>query len=68
VSQRGFTPERIARVLRAGTPEKGMGRYGPQTRYTLGENTVVIANTGANAGKIVTVYSSDVANDGVWVE
>ena len=68
-AERAFTPERIAQVMK-GTPVDAMGRYGPQTRYTLGNNTIVIANTGRNAGKIISTYSNQTINDikGYWSE
>jgi hypothetical protein len=67
---RGFTPSRIAKVLKNGIPTEGIGRYGPQIRYTLGENTVVIATSGRNAGKIITTFSKQVVRGikGYWVE
>jgi hypothetical protein len=55
--------------LSEGTVVEAMGRYGLQTRYILGENTVVIANEGRNAGKIITTFSSQIINGikGFWV-
>lgn len=44
--------------MREGTAVEAMGRYGPQIRYTLGGNTVIVAGSGRNAGKIITTYSS----------
>jgi hypothetical protein len=69
-TERGFTPENIARVLKEGKPTQAMGRYGPQTRYTLGNNTVVVQTGGRNAGKIVTVFSDQTVNGvkGGWVQ
>jgi RHS repeat-associated protein len=69
-AERGFTPERIARVMMEGKPVEAAGRYGPQIRYTLGENTVVVAKEGANANKVVTTYSPQTVNGikGHWVE
>ena len=68
-AQRGFTPARISRVLREGTAVQATGRFGAQTRYTLGRNTVVIANEGRNAGQIITAFSDEVVNGikGFWV-
>lgn len=52
--ERGFKTSDILKIVREGTQVQAMGRYGAQTRYTLGGNTVVL-----NAlGKIVTVYST----------
>ncbi|MGE0562551.1 MAG: RHS repeat-associated core domain-containing protein [Flavobacteriales bacterium] len=51
---RGFKPSDILRIVNEGTPVQAMGRYGPQIRYTLGGNTVVINSQ----GNIVTLYSS----------
>jgi len=51
---RGFTAPRILQIVRDGTAVQAMGRYGAQTRYVLGNNTVVI-----NAKNIlVTAYST----------
>ena len=51
---RGFKTADILKIVREGKPIEAMGRYGSQTRYTLGGNTVVI-----NAkGKVVTVFSN----------
>jgi hypothetical protein len=52
--ERGFKTPDILKIVREGTPVEAMGRYGAQTRYTLGGNTVVV-----NAqGKVVTVFSN----------
>jgi len=69
-AERGFTPERIARVMLEGNPVEATGRFGAQIRYTLGENTVVIAKEGANANKVITTYSSQTSNGvkGHWSE
>jgi len=51
---RGFSTSDILKIVREGTPVQAMGRYGAQTRYTLGGNTVVL-----NAqGKVVSVFSN----------
>lgn len=51
---RGFTTTDIQMIVRDGTAVKAIGRYGPQTRYTLGANTVII-----NAqGRVITVFSN----------
>ncbi|MEC5395515.1 RHS repeat-associated core domain-containing protein [Bergeyella sp. RCAD1439] len=51
---RGFKTANILKIVREGTPIQAAGRYGTQTRYTLGGNTVVV-----NAqGKVVTVFSN----------
>jgi len=51
---RGFKTADILKIVREGTPVQAAGRYGTQTRYTLGGNTVVV-----NAqGKVVTVFSN----------
>ena len=69
-AERGFTPERIARVMLEGKPVEAAGRYGPQIRYTLGENTVVVAKEGANANKVVTTFNPHTTNGvkGHWTE
>ena len=52
--EQGFKTADILKIVREGTPVEAMGRYGVQTRYTLGGNTVVV-----NAqGKVVTVFSN----------
>jgi hypothetical protein len=68
--ERGFTPERIAQVLKEGNVVEAAGRYGAQTRYTLGSNTVVVSTEGRNAGQIITTFSSETINGikGFWVE
>ncbi len=51
---RGFKSADILKVVREGKAVQAAGRYGPQTRYTLGGNTVVV-----NAkGQVVTVFSN----------
>ena len=54
--KRGFIEENITKIIREGEPVNATGRYGPQTRYTLGENTVVVNDK----GQIVTTYSSNI--------
>jgi RHS repeat-associated protein len=52
--ERGFKTPDILKIVKEGTPVQAMGRYGTQTRYTLGGNTVIL-----NAqGKLVTVFSN----------
>ena len=51
---RGFKTSDILKIVREGKVVQAMGRYGPQTRYVLGGNTVVINSQ----GKIVTVFSN----------
>lgn len=70
VFERGFSMERIARVIRDGVQKTVEMPLGPQTHYTLGKNTVAVANTGRNAGKITTVFSSETVGGvkGYWVE
>jgi hypothetical protein len=54
VITRGFKSADILKIVREGDVVQAMGRYGSQTRYTLGGNTVVI-----NAqGKVITVFSN----------
>jgi hypothetical protein len=54
-AQRGFTKNIITKIIREGKAVKAMGRYGPQTRYTLGENTVIVNDK----GQIITTFSSN---------
>ena len=49
---RGFKTADILKIVRDGNPVQAMGKYGAQTRYTLGGKTVVV-NAG---GKVVTVF------------
>lgn len=49
---RGFTTKEIMNVVKHGAPVQAMGRYGPQTRYTLNNSTVVLNSQ----GKVVTVF------------
>jgi len=54
VIQRGFRAVDILKIVREGKAIHGMGRHGPQIRYSLGGNTVVV-----NAkGKVVTAFSN----------
>lgn len=41
-AQRGFTKDNILKILRDGKAVRATGRYGPQTRYTLAGNTIVV--------------------------
>lgn len=51
---RGFKATDILKIVREGKAVEATGRYGPQTRYTLGGNTVVL-----NAkGKVISVFSN----------
>lgn len=51
---RGFTTTDILKIVKEGNSVQAKGRHGPQTRYTLGGNTVIV-----NAqGEVVTVYSN----------
>ena len=52
---RGFKAQDILRIIREGTPQVAQGRYGPQIRYMLGGNTVIVNGT---TGKIITAFSS----------
>ena len=51
---RGFKVSDVLKIVKEGIPTKAMGRYGPQTRYKLNGNTVVINDK----GKIVSVFSN----------
>jgi RHS repeat-associated protein len=46
----------IEAAKQAGTFVQTMGRYGPQIRYVANGIKVVVATTGANAGKIITAF------------
>jgi RHS repeat-associated protein len=51
---RGFKTVDVLTIVREGNAVEAMGRFGIQTRYTLGGNTVVV-----NAqGKIISVFSN----------
>jgi len=52
--ERGFTTDNVLKIIKEGTPTQAIGRFGSQTRYTLGKNTVVVNSQ----GKVVTVYST----------
>jgi RHS repeat-associated protein len=54
---RGFKTSDILKITREGNAVEKQGRYGMTTQYTLGQNTVVVAQTGRNAGKVITVFS-----------
>jgi RHS repeat-associated protein len=52
--ERGFKTSDVLKIVKEGTAAQVTGRYGTQTRYVLGGNTVVV-----NAqGKVVTVFSN----------
>ena len=51
---RGFKTPDILKIVREGTPVEAMGRFGAQTRYTLGGNTVVVNSQ----GKVISVFSN----------
>jgi hypothetical protein len=53
---RGFKTADIIKIAREGTAE--VIRGGAQIRYTLQGNSIVVQQTGRNAGKIVTVFSN----------
>jgi hypothetical protein len=67
---RSFTPDRITKILKNGISTESIGRHGSQIRYTLGENTVVVATTGQNTGKIITTFGNKIVNviKGHWVK
>ena len=51
---RGFKPADIIKIVKEGKVTQGVVRYGSQTRYTLGGNTVVINEK----GEIITLFSN----------
>lgn len=53
---RGFKTADILKIAREGTQE--VIRNGTQIRYTLQSNSIVVQQTGRNAGKVVTVFSN----------
>lgn len=53
---RGFKTADILKIAREGTQE--VIRNGTQIRYTLQGNSIVVQQTGRNAGKVVTVFSN----------
>ncbi|MBP7399737.1 MAG: hypothetical protein KA954_09145 [Chitinophagales bacterium] len=53
---RGFRTADILKIGREGTQE--VIRNGTQIRYTLQSNSIVVQQTGRNAGKVVTVFSN----------
>ena len=70
VAERGFTQERMAEIISKGVSEISPSRYGTQTKYILGKNTVVLVNEGINKGKVITAFSSETVNGikGYWVK
>ena len=52
VINRGFKPQNILQILKNGQKVQSIGRYGPQIKYTLHGNTIVVNE----AGKIVTAF------------
>ena len=56
---RGFKTSDILKIVREGQKVQAVGRYGPQTRYTLGGNTVIVNES----GKVISVFSN--ASDGL---
>jgi hypothetical protein len=55
---RAFMIRDVMRIIREGKAVPQVGRYSMNTVYTLGENTVVIAETGRNANKVISVFST----------
>jgi hypothetical protein len=59
MAERGIDPAAaraaIETAKETGNAVQAMGRYGPQVRYVANGLKVVVATTGANAGKIITV-------------
>jgi hypothetical protein len=53
---RGFKTADILKICKEGTQE--VIRNGSQIRYTLQGNSIVVQQTGRNAGKVVTVFSN----------
>jgi len=53
-AERNFSPEDIIKIVDKGDMTQAMGRYGPQIRYTLGSNTVVVDQYGT----IITCFSN----------
>ena len=60
----------MAEIISKGVSEISPSRYGTQTKYILGKNTVVFANDGINKGKVITAFSSETVNGikGYWVK
>ena len=60
MARHGISPQEARDAIQAakksGDVVKGMGRYGPQLRYTANGIRVVVAETGRNAGRIVTAF------------
>jgi hypothetical protein len=66
---RGFKTKDIARIIDEGSATAKTGRYGQTVHYQLGENIVVMNNNslGANYKKLISIFSTDVANGGAFV-
>ena len=60
LARHGITVEQARAAIEAakksGDVVEAMGRYGPQLRYTANGLRVVVAETGRNAGRIVTAF------------
>jgi RHS repeat-associated protein len=60
MARHGISPQQARDAIQAakksGDVVKGMGRYGPQLRYTANGIRVVVAETGRNAGRIITAF------------
>jgi len=52
---RGFKASDILKIVKEGTPVLRQGRYGPQWRYMLNGNTVII---NATKNRLITVFSN----------
>jgi len=61
---RGFKGRDILKIMREGKTIQSIGRYGPQTKYILGGNTVIIDNA---SSKVITVFSNDIKNNGYLI-
>jgi hypothetical protein len=57
---RGFKSSDILNIIRNGTKEISKGRFGMQTKFKLGDNTVVVNEK----GKIITVFSGNKSANG----
>jgi hypothetical protein len=51
---RGFKTNDILRIVKEGNAVESMGRFGQQTRFMLGNNTVIVNSQ----GKVITVFSN----------
>ena len=60
-TDRGFSPEDIIKIVDEGDIMEAPGRYSSQTRYSLGQNTVIVDKFGI----LITCFSNAPSTNGL---